>query len=165
MKNPPIRVWPFFVIALFATGCAFGASKRSKRKSLSFQVDPTSDLFEPATQAAAAWSAAIGRSITVSADGDIPIFYVEKLDDAACGPNAYGCGYGNDEARIEILSTIPDKYKRVILTHEMGHQIKGIKGHVTTNPNAIMADPIRGDTITPDDVEFVCEDFDCDPPN
>lgn len=157
----------FTLLALFAVGCVVDARRQGPgtvnwASSLSFQVDPTSPLFAPAQQAAAEWSKAIGRPVSVSADGAIPIFFVSKLDPDACGPTAMGCGYNGKDARIEVLESTPAKALKPLLLHEMGHQLRGERGHLETPIDAIMADPIRGNVLTSADIAFICERFDCE---
>jgi len=130
---------------------------------MSFQVDPESPLWAPARSAAEEWSKATGRAITASEDGDVPIFFVSDLVDEDCGgPNAMACSYRGDDARIEVLESVPERHLPVLLLHEMGHHLRGEEGHLS-DPSALMAEPIRATGITPADRDFICERFDCAP--
>lgn len=159
----------FIVTFLFLVGCA---SEFKPRKSVSFQCDVDSKLWQPATQAAALWSAALDRPITVTADGDIPMFFVPELNKEQCkGANPGGCAVDilKPDARIEILEdSYPDLQSLIIvIMHEMGHHIRGVGGHLEGEKYkfCLMHDTIRDKTaeelrlvkITPADVEFVSE--------
>lgn len=158
---------------LFAVGCA--TKKRTTNGNTNgstettptnlppfhFQVDPKTDLYAPAMAAAEKWSAALGRTITVSPDGEIPIFYVTSLSPPAA-PTDKGFSWSGDEARIEVLTSVPESVLPLLLLHEMGHVLRGVPGHVTNNPKAVMAKPAQpGATITPEDIAFICEYLDC----
>jgi hypothetical protein len=168
------------VVALFVVGCAADAKRRTavvlprKPRSMSFQADPESDIYDVAKVAADKWSAALGRSITVTPDGDIPIFRVV----GDCNPppegapeNSYvgACAKGirSPDARIEITERAPNEYLLGDLLHEMGHHLRGGPGHVENDPKAVMYyyQPSGTPTeLTAADVKFICDgDFDCEP--
>ncbi len=138
---------------------------------MSFQVDPESDLWTPAKKAAAEWSYALGRPITVTPDGDIPIFRIP--DGVLCNPDQpvpegmarLGCaiGQGTPDARIEISAVTPADKLLKTLRHEMGHHLHGDGEHLD-DPLALMASEATQSIITPMDVKWICERFDCNPP-
>jgi hypothetical protein len=130
--------------------------------SASFQVDDDSPIHDDVVHAAAAWSAATGRTITVSADGDTPFFLVDAFD-AGCnaGPQTRGCSRVVADPRdsfTQILSSLHWSIRYGTILHEMGHHLRGNLDHVTSNPDAVLA-PVRklsSDTLTADDIAFVC---------
>ncbi len=172
------------LLALFATGCAAAARRRSdegspeppdpgdptqpleplpppKRTTLRFQVDADSELAEDARIAARSWSEATGRVITATPDGDIPILLVEALSescDTAHHPQARGCAHvALDGAWIEILSSLHPNYRYGTVLHEMGHQLRGDPGHVERADAVMNANRLLTSyKLTPEDVAFVC---------
>lgn len=97
---------------------------------------------------------ALGHEIEVSPTGDIAIYYVKALEPSCGGEGTWGCAYTDS---IEILESIPRRYQKLVLMHEMGHVIRGRPGHIDYNDMAIMATPTKGRVITSDDVRFVTE--------
>lgn len=165
--------FPIALFGLFAVGCAAEARRRSDNevaslpaqlRSLSFQVDADSELYEDARIAARTWSEATGLTITVTPDGETPILLVPALS-ASCDteghPNARGCAHVDaalDGGWIEVLSSIHPNYRYGVVLHEMGHHLRGHGDHLTGVPHAVMASD-RGITDTellPEDVAFIC---------
>ena len=157
------------------TGCAFGGCEKRK-KNFRFQVDPTSELYTAAVEAAANWTRATGVMCTVSADGDIPIILTPNPECplppeyAGTGKVVMGCTMDTDKdgARIEMnvknLSAPPEELV-VNIMHEMGHILRGDYDHLN-NPEdkcCIMAPAY--DTckraITPKDIDFICQCLEC----
>jgi hypothetical protein len=134
---------------------------------VSFQVDADSELYPVAQQAAEAWSKAIGMPVLVSPDGEIPIFITDSPsctvpDNLAPGQKVGACSkdVGTPSQRIEVPSYLPNTHWLTAITHEMGHHLRGRTRVVHTNdPNSLMYAHIEnGRTITPTDVDFVCEE-------
>jgi hypothetical protein len=131
--------------------------------SASFQVDDDSPIHDEVVRAAAAWSAATGRTITASADGDTPFFLVDAFD-AGCnaGPNTRGCSRVTPDPRdsfTQVISSLHWSIRYGTILHEMGHHLRGDLTHVSTNPDAVLASPrkLSSETLTPDDVAFICQ--------
>ena len=147
-------------------GCAanWGTWQR-KRRSLSFQCSPDSPLYEPARLAASAWSTAIGRPVTVTPDGVYPLLISDHPSCWDGVARSRGCSRltdDPDDGYIAVLTTTePSDYYGVIL-HEMGHHLRGLmKPEHLDDPDALMHGQRSTETITPADVRFVCENFDC----
>lgn len=163
--------FPLALFVLFAVGCvATGKKKKKGPRSLSFQVDPESDLWEPARLAASEWSYELGRPITVTPDGNIPIFRIpeescdpEKLPDDGSYFLACAKDIGSPDARIEISSATQKEDLIRTLLHEMGHHLSGTDQH---NPDAdsLLANGSKRKSITRSDVAWVCRNFECNPP-
>ena len=140
----------------------------AKPDSMRFQVDPSSELYEPARAAAADWSAALGRSVTVGADGEIPIFRVDgNCSDEPSSAGAYfvvACAKDirTADARIEVSSLAASWELYTAMKHEMGHQLAGNSRHVEHVPDALMYyyKPLGSpNVITSDDLAYVCKGF------
>src|SRR5882672_2043137 len=128
----PQTAQPWFPIALFglfAVGCAADYSRKQVPKKkpsyMSFQVDPTSALWAPAHQAASEWSAALQRSVTATADGEIPIFRVSgdcmpAPPDALPGQFYSACSKGvrTPDARIEVSEQTQPSRLLMAMRHE-----------------------------------------------
>ena len=142
------------------------ATATAKPDSMSFQVDPASELFEPARAAAADWSTALGRNVTVSADGEIPIFRVDGncSDDTSSAYYVVACakGIGTGSGWIEVSAHTASWELYTALKHEMGHELAGRTSHVENKPDALMYHykPLGSpNVITSDDLAFVCKGF------
>lgn len=161
-------------IAALTIGCA---TSKPRKKALRFQVEEDSDLWVPANEAAKRWREATGHDITVSADGDIPIFFVEKTD-CPLPPEfkppkvVLGCSlnYNKPDAMIQlnqVLTQYNDNGKHLLLNlmHEMGHHLRGDSDHIS-NPLAIMSPEYNDqkDQVTEDDIGFICEKLECNLP-
>jgi len=171
------------LLALFATGCAAAARRRSpedqappdpddpaqplepvlltQRTTLRFQVDADSELAEDARIAARSWSQATGRTITATPDGDIPILLVDALSescDTAHHPQARGCAHvATEGAWIEVLSSLHPDYRYGTVLHEMGHHLRGDPGHVERVDAVMNANrQLTVYLLTPEDIAFVC---------
>lgn len=156
------------VLALSTIGCVTAGRRK---KPFRFQVEENSDLWAPALEAAKRWREATGHDITVSANGDIPIFFVAKTD---CPPPpppkvVLGCSlnYDTPDAMIQmnqVLTQYKDGGKHLLINimHEMGHHLRGDSDHIE-NPNAIMSAAYSDakDKITPDDLSFICDKLEC----
>lgn len=154
-------MWLLILAGLALAGCGVAAVNLKTAPLPFFQVDPDSPLYEPALRAAAAWKAATGLNVRVGPDGDIPIFFVEKLSGCTELAGNEACSFKGEEARIEVLGSTPAAHLLTLLTHEMGHHLRGDGVHIVDNPLAIMATPTRGTTITPEDVDFICQSRNC----
>lgn len=183
------------LLSLLAFGCADAVSRatrpdsapsdplpipplRPRKHHMSFQVEADSPLRPTAEDAARQWSLALGLSVTVTADGDIPIFLTDELSCpapanlpkgmrvGACSPDI-----GTESARIEVPTSTPERYWLTNLLHEMGHHLRGLRpapedseydwlaGDHHDDPSGLMYGGKVADTarITPRDVTFVCE--------
>ncbi len=158
--------FPIALFGLFAVGCAanWGTWQR-KRRSLSFQCSPDSPLYEPARRAAETWSAAIGRPVTVTPDGVYPIFVSEKPSCWDGVARSRGCSRLTSEpgdGYIAALSTADPVDYYGLMLHEMGHHLRGLlKPEHLEDPSTVMHAQRSVEEITPADVDFVCENFDC----
>lgn len=142
------------------------APEAAKPDSMSFQVDPASELFEPARAAAADWSAALGRAVTVSEDGEIPILRVDGncSDDTSSAYYVVACAkeIRTPDARIEVSAHTANWELYTALKHEMGHQLAGNSRHVENDPDALMYyyKPLGSpNVITRNDLIYVCKGF------
>lgn len=145
---------------------------------MSFQVDADSPLRETAEEAARQWTAALGIPVTVAEDGEIPIFFTDELSCPAPtnlpeGTRVGACapGIGTPDARIEMPTTVPERYWLTNLLHEMGHHLRGLVPAPVGSEFAWSAGDHHGDPaglmyggrvpstarITATDVAFVCE--------
>lgn len=158
-------------------GCSFGGcTTRRKKNSFSFQVDTNSELFAPAMEAAANWTRALHIPITVSADGEIPIFLTPNPECPlpeeykGTGKVVMGCTMDVDKpgARIEMnvanLKVAPG-VMLVNIMHEMGHILRGNYDHLDDPEDkcCIMApadNPCKV-AITQKDIDFICECLEC----
>lgn len=183
-----------FVASLFALGCAAASSPRrssdpepdepspdvpeppEKLTTLSFQCSPGDPLYEDAVKAASTWSAALGRTLTVSPDGDIPILLVAELDPGCQAVDTTGSARGCSRVMADLRDSFTQIPERIhwsvrygVLLHEMGHHLRGGSGHVTTNPEAVMtsARKLGNVTLLPEDIDFVCTGprFSCNLPS
>lgn len=152
-------MWFLILAGLALAGCGAAAVKRH-RGPFVFQVETDSPLYAPATAAAAAWAEATGLDVRVAPDGDIPIFFVEHLSGCNEAAGDQACSFKGAEGRIEVRSATPAKLLRQLLTHEMGHELRGDGVHLAT-VDAIMGSPSRAETITPEDVAFICQTCEC----
>lgn len=143
-------------LGLILIGCA-NAANRKPRGSFVFQVERDSELWEPANDAAHAWSAATGLDVRVSEEEGVPIFFVEHLSDCNEAGGDQACSF---RSRIEVLSDTPRSILRQLLTHEIGHQLRGDGEHMD-DPDAMMSSPTRAKSVTPSDVYFVCQRAPC----
>lgn len=144
------------------------ATEVTKPASMHFQVDPASVLFAPAQAAAADWSAALGRDVTASADGDVPILRVEGNCSDSDASRYFVVACAKDirtpDARIEVSSDTAVWELYTALKHEMGHQLAGNSLHVEHEPEALMYyyKPLGSpNVITSDDRAYVCRGFAC----
>lgn len=149
------------VLALAGCGAAAAAANLKTAPLPFFQVDPDSPLYEPALRAARAWKDATGLDVRVGPDGDIPIFFVEQLSGCTELAGNEACSFKGGQARIEVLGSTPAAHLQLLLTHEMGHHLRGDGVHIVDNPLALMATPTRGKTITAEDVAFICAARNC----
>lgn len=131
-------------------------------------MDAGSPLYAPARAAADAWQAAVGRPISITEDGDIPIFQGEIP--TSCDPDrkARGCSYVTNrksEGYIVIAPSVLPTDLYGVLLHEIGHHLRGVlmPDHAS-DPNAVMYFKRTTTALTPSDIAFVCESFDCAPP-
>ena len=158
--------FPIALLGLFAVGCMADWSWQKKRRSLSFQVAEDSPLYEPARRAAEKWSSLIGRPITVTADG------VYLSDDPECWDGvelSTACSHitsDEGDGYIAVLTdTDPSDYYNAIL-HEMGHHIRGLlQPEHLDDPETLLFHAQSVPEPTPKDVQFVCENFDCNVPS
>lgn len=138
---------PVILGLFFLAACAAPSAMKSQRKKpagASFQVDESDGELLDAVQAAAtAWSYALGVEITVSPEGEVPVFWVPDLDvaDPECAPppdrpaGAWGgaCtpGIGTPDMRILVNQKAPSKERLLMwMLHEMGHVLAGRGGHL-----------------------------------
>lgn len=142
------------------------ASATAKPDSMSFQVDPTSELFVPAQAAAADWSVALGRNVTVTEDGELPILRVDGNCSSDTSSAYFTVACAKDirttDARIEVSSRAANWELYTALKHEMGHQLAGNSRHVENVPDALMYyyKPLGSpNVITSDDLLYVCKGF------
>lgn len=158
---------PWFPIALaclFVAGCVVDAQRH--RKSLNLQVDPESDLWAPARRAADAWSQATGRKITVTADGDIPVFRGPLPTECEPTEKTESCSWVDPDPAngyTVIREDIPAHLLYGLLLHEFGHHLRGLAPgprHLD-NPTAVMNASGRVEVLTPEDIAFICAAFDC----
>lgn len=155
------------VLGLFALGCAAAAEPR--RGPWIFQLDADSPMWGAAVQAAADWAKATGLDVRVAPDGNIPILQVEHLSyvrpgvcDESTGSN--GCSFKGDQARIEILSSVPAKGWRALIAHEMGHELRGDGVHLEQFGNLMAASQDWRQGLTPEDIAFICQVTECTAP-
>lgn len=148
------------------------AAPVARLSEMHFQVDADAAIGTLATQAAAAWSRALGIAVTVASDGDIPILSVDAFQ-PGCAEAVIASGHPSkidacssvqeppSAGHTEILTrkTEADGLYQTIL-HEMGHHLSGRQGHLPPDSNvaAIMLEvPYPYATaLTAEDVEWVC---------
>lgn len=165
--------FPVILCGLLVAACTLDARRRhpskSRRRSLAFQVAEDSPLWEPAKRAAETWSKAIGRTITVTPDGYIPIFFVSSVDpecepDSSTAACSYVTNLPQEEGRdyTQVIESIPSSDLYSVLLHEIGHHLRGpTQPSHLSNPSAVMFSKSRNSVLTPADIAFVCESFDC----
>lgn len=147
------------------------------RYGVSFSVDPKDERLTTAfTTAAAAWNKALGGEwVTIKENGEVAVFWVETVEGEGCptidvptGKYVSGCAAatGTLDTHVELSTKIPDDERlRGIVLHEMGHVIRGTRGHIDTegsgfpfNENNVMnhtGNPTTMITPTADDAAFV----------
>ena len=158
--------FPIAVFGLLAVGCvADWRSRQKKRRSISFQASEDSPLYAPAKRAAEAWSAAIGRPVTVTSDGVYPIFISDRPSCWDGIARSRGCSLITSDpgdGYIAALSTADPVDYYGLMLHEMGHHLRGLlKPEHLEDPSTVMHAQRSVEEITPADVDFVCENFDC----
>lgn len=165
--------FPILLSLLFVAACASDARRRhspsQRKRALAFQVEEGSPLWEPAKQAAETWSKAIGRTITVTPDGLIPIFFTNAID-PECQPDSStaACSHVTNAPQEKgldytlVLESISAADLYPVLLHEMGHHLRGPYPPLhLSEPSAVMFPKSRNSLLTPADLSFVCEHFDC----
>lgn len=191
----------FIFLVLFVSGCAIAAANKPtpepeplppepepepvpappperKRYGVSFAVDPTDErLMAAFTAGADAWNKALGGEwVTVSNNGEVPVFWVDIVEGEGCTPKENipegkyeaGCAVsvGTTNTHVELSTMITDDARlHGIVLHEMGHTIRAAGGHIDSpgspfpfNENNIMnhtGNSAAMITPTADDVAFV----------
>lgn len=174
-----------FVASLFAIGCSVGRRVGggttpageadgedesdvtkpdfgARLSSLSFQLGRDSPLYDTAVAAAETWSKALGISVTVADDGEVPILLVGTVDpECVQNPGVIrGCSRVAPELSdsfIEIPESLHWSLYYGTLLHEMGHHLSGSNSHVDS-VDAVMSANRKATsiTLTPEDIAWVC---------
>lgn len=113
---------------------------------------------ELVTAASSRWEKAVCRTPQYSVMAYTPTILF-------CGgvpnENYWGC-YTIASGAIEVSQKVPREKLLWVITHEMGHALRGFGGHVPSK-KGLMAETSGTATphITDEDIALVCEEIDC----